>query len=682
MSEDKKLVKIKIIKQIDGYEFQRIYNVDFQTAHTLFNTGVALLVDDDREKSKEQMFVDEYKKNPIIKEDFEDIKKPDEMPDVKLPGLGRTIKEFSMEVSQHFKGSEDMFYKPNENSIVEIVDYYDKMLRRDITTFRKVTSKRMLNLMEQKLKTHILVEKKEKLVRKDKSPNENTIAILLENTYFMDSLFKVQRFLNYPLLFLNDNKDIIIPTPGYDERFQAYFTPDTPKLELMDVNKAKEVILDVLKDFCFKEDIDKTIAISYLLTPACRGLYPTITTRSPIFLIKANRERAGKDYLAGVVGIIYEGRAIDDPPICTGDKYSNNNEELRKKITSAIRQGRRRIHSSNNKGHMANAILEQLSTSESWRDRELGKNSEFTLDNELDISLSANIGITYTPDLWHRTRPINLFFSEEDPNKRMFSNNDLHGFVKDNRQKILSAIYTLINGWVDDDMPISQEAIFTSFPHWARIVGSIMIYHKLGNPCVMLQDDGIGGDKESMDMKRLFEEMIERDSEQKGYTAHGIMKVITELQEHESIFPYMDLTERKYKTIFGILIQKYIGREFSGIIMKVNDINQRAARRLYIFGKVGNLGNVSGQSVHELKNNKIYRVVGEKLPTLPRLPQKPPKIPEIDLTPQNSQEFETNLIEFRNCSISGCQDSGTNPDEKGIAYCRDHWKGYANKSQS
>tara|TARA_Y100000034_G_scaffold49801_1_gene61525 strand:- start:3138 stop:4730 length:1593 start_codon:yes stop_codon:yes gene_type:complete len=55
------------------------------------------------------------------------------------------------------------------------------------------------------------------------------------------------------------------------------------------------------------------------------------------------------------------------------------------------------------------------------------------------------------------------------------------------------------------------------------------------------------------------------------------------------------------------------------------------------------------------------------------------KIETIDLTPKNSQEFETNLIEFRKCSQPGCENYETNPDSEGNPFCKDHWTGYAKK---
>ena len=56
-----------------------------------------------------------------------------------------------------------------------------------------------------------------------------------------------------------------------------------------------------------------------------RGLFSSFSVRTPLWIYIANRERAGKDYLAGINGILYEGYALEEPPISMGDKDRGNN---------------------------------------------------------------------------------------------------------------------------------------------------------------------------------------------------------------------------------------------------------------------------------------------------------------------------------------------------------------------
>jgi hypothetical protein len=527
------------------------------------------------------------------------------LPSVQLPQDNRTLAQFAKSLATHFVGCEDLFFKVDERCIVEITEYYDKQLKQLIVGFSMVEPKRLLNLIEAKVNMYNLVKVKKGQVEVRRTPPEQTIKLLSANTEFLKALFEIKRFLNYPIPFITNEGELIIPGKGYDKRYQAYFTPNTPELKLMNPLEAKEILIDILSEFCFKDVLDRDMAISYLITPMCRGLYHSSNARTPLFIIQANRERAGKDYLAGVVGILYEGRAIDDTPLVTGDKGEANNDEWRKKFTSALKAGRRRIHSSNNRGFLNSAVLEQFLTSEVWTDRQLGSNTSLELNNEIDISLSANIGLTYTPDLWFRARPINLFYGEENPNERVYKRTDLWGYIKENRGLVLSAVYTLIKAWMDAGSPKSSIP-FTSFPEWSRVIGGIMEYHGFNNPCINIEDDGIGGDKETQSMKELFTFMADyshNHPELRGFTVSDIRRIVMEAQSSEDFegFSGWDLNDKSFQTKFGVVIKRFVGRMFNCKSSLLGDTkvkliigveNNRAARVLYVFKieKVNNNG--------------------------------------------------------------------------------------------
>jgi len=518
-------------------------------------------------------------------------------PNVQLPEKHRTVGDFADALAIHFKECLNLFYKVDEKNLVEVDEYYDKQLRQLIVGFSTVPPGRLLNLIEERVNTYSVERIKKQEIHIRKSANEQTIKLVSTNTPFLNCLHKIKRLLNYPIPFINTSGKLIIPHKGYDEDYQAYFTPNTPELNLMDVDAAKNLLYEIISEFCFKEDIDRDMALSYIITPMCRGLYKESTERTPLYIIQANRERAGKDYLAGMVGIIYEGRAIDDTPFVTGDKMDNGAEEWRKKFTSALKIGRRRIHSSNNRGFLNNAVLEQFLTSQVWSDRQLGGNMQLELNNEIDVSMSANIGLTYTADIWFRARPINLFFGEENPNERTYKRTDLWGYVRQNRGLLLSAIYTLIRTWYDAGQPKSSIP-FTSFPEWSRVVGGVMEYHQIGNPCKLIEDEGVGGDLETHSMKELFTFMAtyqHNHQESKGFTISDIRRIIIDAQSSEDFegFSGWDLAEKSYQTKFGLLIRRFVNRFFdvkSPILGEDNRVqlivavpNDRSVRILYMF---------------------------------------------------------------------------------------------------
>lgn len=153
-----------------------------------------------------------------------------------------------------------------------------------------------------------------------------------------------------------------------------------------------------------------------------------------------NRELAGKDYLAGVFMLMYEGHLCEDAPI-------DKDEEMRKRITTAVIHGRRMMHFANCKGYLDSKAFEQAITDKVWSDRILGGNTEAKVSNEIEFSLSANIGLTYTPDLAFRMRKIRLAYPQENPNSRTFAIPDLHGWVLAHRSYLLSAVAALVKHW-------------------------------------------------------------------------------------------------------------------------------------------------------------------------------------------------------------------------------------------
>jgi hypothetical protein len=350
----------------------------------------------------------------------------------------------------------------------------------------------------------------------------------------------------------------------------------------MKLEEAKEMLYSLYSEFCFKDEQDKTNAIAGLITPFTRGLYNSFSTRTPLICYMANRERAGKDFCAGITGITYEGQALEEPPIANSERLTNTNDEVRKKITAAMIQGRKRFHSSNNKGYINNAVLESVITATHWSDRILGKSEIASFDNELDFSLSANIETTLTPDLANRSIYVNLFLDIENPNDREFQRPNLHQWVKENRGLVLSSLYALIRNWVKKGKPKSSVP-FASFPAWAEVCGGIMEAAKMGNPCKRSNNAfGITVDSETDDMKQLFEFIFEEHPDE-FLTKKDIVEKLKD--SDESMFGYYDFDKTSDYIKFAKKLEKYVGRILSEIQLLVKDNSVRASRREYKFCK-------------------------------------------------------------------------------------------------
>ncbi len=562
---------------------------------------------------------------------------------IELPNNGKYISTFAEELAERIKKEQIFFYRTETKEIVEInkIKQPDGDLKYD--GFNPVSGNRFITLIERYFKPYTVMYGKYGEFNVDKSMSSNIGNIVMESDNFRDKMPIIKRMFTFqmPIIYKNE---LTFPKEGYDIRFGSWLPHDTPKISNpnMPIEEAKEILNFILHEFCFQTKQDYINAIAGILTPFLRGLYPSFNTRTPVFIYLANRERAGKDYLAGITGILYEGCALEEPPISNNEfKTSGSNDELRKKILSALISGRKRLHFANNKGNLNNATFEGITTAKKYSDRLLGKNESPIFDNELEFSLSGNLGMTMTPDLANRSIFIRLFLDIEDANSRKFENPNLHLWILNNRSLILSALYSLVKNWIEKKTP-NGKINFSSYPEWANICGGIMEAAEYESPCNKINKMlSISMDNETEDMKQLFEICYENMPD-KWIKKADIKDIIK--NSGEDIFQYIDWNNKSDQTKFGIKIDKYVGRLLSNIKLITQNYNTRKSRAEYKFIKetqtydnkdiinenFGNLGNIGKLFISIGVDGVNDNIVVNTLPTLPTLPNNIEKSPKSD----------------------------------------------------
>jgi len=528
---------------------------------------------------------------PLVETEEERVKRLDKLEesltkkrDIELPGKGIIISEFAHELSNRLEKEKVVFYRQDSRQIVELGKVRNSDGKITHTGFLQVRAPRFITLIEKYFNPWCWEYKRSgDKYRQEKSMNKDVGSIVLESHIFEEELPNINRIFTVQTPIIKDG-ELTFPKVGYDPEFNSWLEHDSPIIENMemDVEEGKKIIYEMLKEFCFETRRDYINAISAILTPFLRGIFKTgFNTRAPIYAYMANRERSGKDYLAGITGILYEGCALEEPPISNGEyRSSGGNDELRKKIIASMISGKKRLHFSNNRGHMNNSVLESVTTAERYSDRLLGKNQSVTFDNEIDFSFSGNIGITLTPDLANRTIFINLFLDMEDANKREFRNPNLHAWVLENRNKVLSAFYSLIRNWFDKGMP-DGTVPFASFPEWARVCGGIMEAADYDNPCKKdVKETGVSIDSQTDEMKELFE-LCYQERPNEWIDKHDIKGMIS----ISNIMTYMDWGDRSAQTKFGMKLNKFVGRVLSDIRLIVENKTTRPSRWKYKFIK-------------------------------------------------------------------------------------------------
>lgn len=526
----------------------------------------------------------------------------------------RSAATTSVELTPHLKNNPDelgeivgnelgkiknLFYRPYFDQIVEVVfvrSEEDIEKNRSRLRISNVDADRLTNLILRNVNFYRKVEKNGDWTESPVPITKQFVALFLKNDIFLSKLRPLDKVLSAPYVY-DSNKGLTTEFEGYSKKTNILYSPNTPAIVNVSTEEAKQTIDKILAGFCFEDKSDKDMAIAFLLTPMCRGLYEDKRERTPCFALIANRERAGKDYLAGIRTLLYTGSAVDHPPIADGERA--NVEEWRKKFSSMLMNGETVFHSANNVGYLNNPVFEALITSKTMQDRILGTNTQKSFDNCLDISFSANIGLRWRGDMSGRLRRINLFYEEEDPNSRRFPIVDLHGYIEKNRGKILSCFVQLIKDWYSAEKPNQDNKIFSSFPVWARYCGAIMDYHNLGNPLVQQADDELGGNDEERKMMAIYELMLRYQGNKDKLTvkSQDIIAAIEEYQQLDdrsrAINAYDGLDEETLMQIplgnqgdklrLGHMITKFKGRILKNIKFKIVQQNKEAKRRIYSF---------------------------------------------------------------------------------------------------
>jgi hypothetical protein len=399
---------------------------------------------------------------------------------------------------------------------------------------------------------------------------------LLVSPQFAKHIPVIHRILDVPIPIRTRNGTIVRPVHGFNKSLGIYCNPNSPRIKPLPLEDARKILDKTLEGFTWKNDQSRVHAIARLFTPYGRGLMG-FSARTPLWFYIGNRPRAGKDYLAGVTQIVYLGHVFEDAAL------GEDSEETRKRITTAIVSGRRMMHWANCQGFIQSAPFIQSITAKVWRTRALGSTSaksDLELPNEIDYSLSANVGITHREDVEGRMRKIELAFYDEDENSRIFPNPFLHEWVTDNRGLILSAIAAFFEHWIKEKMPPGQTP-FNSFPEWASVIGGVMQSCELGDPCLPHEDkDLVGGDQKAIAMRALYSLEFEQNPGV-WLSKKDVYALIAENQENdEALHWFGDFSGKRKEASMktGKALSSFQNRIINGVALRI-DTSEATSQR-------------------------------------------------------------------------------------------------------
>ena len=341
--------------------------------------------------------------------------------------------------------------------------------------------------------------------------------------YEWPGIRRLDAVVSHPILLPNGT---LLATHGYHKKFKIYASlppglklsiPDKP--DQKDVKAAMETLFDPLVDFPFETPAHRSAWLAGLFTPLA---WFAFDGPAPMFLIDGNVRGVGKGLLADVIAFIVTGRRFATMA------YTNDREELRKKITSLAVEGEALVLLDNLAGNVGNDILDNALTSCQWKDRILGGNRMF--DGPLNLAwYGTGNNVQLHADTSRRVCHVRLETADERPEtKSGFKYPNLRDHVRNYRGPLLSAALTVLRAWYVAGKPSQNLSAWGSFEGWSMI-RDVIVFAGLDDPGETREAMQSNSDRDAATMETILRGMLTLDEQSRGLTAADIIGKLKEL---------------------------------------------------------------------------------------------------------------------------------------------------------
>lgn len=305
----------------------------------------------------------------------------------------------------------------------------------------------------------------------------------------------------------------ICQAEGYDEKTHVLYQPsvtfpEVPAHATMDdARRALEHLQDIVCDFRFEAPEHFATWVASMLTVLARQ---AIFGPTPMFLVDANVRGAGKGLLLHVSGQILLGH---DMPVSS---YSNDNEEMRKKITTIAVAGDQIVLLDNIDTKFGNGAIDRAATGTRWKDRLLGTNDQADLPLTTVWFATGN-NVSVAADTARRVLPIRLDVLEERPEERTgFKYPDLTAYVRQNRPRLLVSLLTMLRAYACAGFPQRTIRPYGSYEAWSNLVRQCVIWLGMADPCQGRDRLVLFSDTTAESLARLVDAWAAYDSLESG----------------------------------------------------------------------------------------------------------------------------------------------------------------------
>jgi hypothetical protein len=372
----------------------------------------------------------------------------------------------------------------------------------------------------------------------------------------------LEAVVEYPILRPDGT---LLQEPGYDPATGLLLEPAGPLPTIptrparADAVRARDRLLGLVSDFPFAGDVYRAAWLAALLTPPARF---AVHGPAPLFLVDANVRAAGKGLLLDTIALIATGERF------TVATYTDDEDELRKRITSLVLGGDRLVLFDNLGGKFGNATLDAALTATSWRDRMLGINRMVEAPIYATWYATGN-NVSIGADTARRICHIRLESPEERPeNRRDFRHPDLRSHVQAHRAELLADVLTILRAHAVAGRPGAEQLpAWGSYESWSSVVRAAVVWIGLPDPGatrIVLQDQA---DVSAGAMGILLDSLRRLDPNGHGLTAAELVALAKGDGEAELRDAVEALAGRLDARTLGNRLRAYRRRIFGGLYL-------------------------------------------------------------------------------------------------------------------
>ena len=301
-------------------------------------------------------------------------------------------------------------------------------------------------------------------------PSSDWVSALLESPIYFEQLPALDMMVETPLF---SPEGVLLTTQGYHPKTRTYLPNDQFEHILPDEEVTREEAVEAilwfrehpLHGFPFADEASFTHAMSFLWQHFLQFI---INGPRPLGLIEATAPGSGKGLLADVIM-----RISTPSPFITGFPRDNE-EEVRKKIMSALRSGKAHYLLDNLEGRIESEHLcIMLTAYPEYSDRILGSSTIETAPNRGTWLATAN-NARLSTDITTRSVLIRLDPDCEDPTKRTgFKIENLAEWVAEHRLECVEKALIPLRYWVQQGMKPYQGEQTHRMKAWVSVMGGI-----------------------------------------------------------------------------------------------------------------------------------------------------------------------------------------------------------------